>query len=86
MVSKIEELEAKTHKVIALLESQREENSRLKMECESLKSHLTLLAGENEKAQKILAEYDHLRKRQDQITHRVERALSSLNNLKMAKV
>jgi ATP/maltotriose-dependent transcriptional regulator MalT len=83
-MSKAEELEAKIHKIIERLADLKKDNSRLRTECESLKGHVTLLTGENTKAQQILADYEQLRRKQDQVTHRVERALSSLNALRSA--
>ena len=62
----------------------RRENRRLNTECESLKSHVTMLTGENNKAQRMMAEYEQLRRKQEQVTVRVERALSSLNSLRPA--
>ena len=43
-----------------------------------------MLTGENNKAQRILADYDQLRKKHEQVTHRVEHALTSLNALRSA--
>ena len=83
-MAKIEELESKIHRVLETFLDLQHENHRLRSECESLKGHLALLTDENAKAQKILAEYEQLRRRQEQVTHRVERALSSLNNLRTA--
>jgi predicted RNase H-like nuclease (RuvC/YqgF family) len=81
-VVKSEELEAKIHKAVEVLEAFRRENQQLKAECDSLKSHVAMLTNENNKAQRILADYDQLRRKQEQVTHRVERALSSLNALR----
>ena len=80
-MSKTEELEAKIHKVAEVLSALRRENNQLKTECESLKSHVTMLTGENHKAQRALADVDVLRKKHDQVAHRVERALASLQGL-----
>jgi hypothetical protein len=81
-VSKIEELEGKLRKFVDELLALRRENQRLKNESESLKSHVILLNSENSKAQRILAEYEQMKKKQEQVTHRVERALSALNQLR----
>jgi len=83
-MGKAEELEAKIHKILECLADYRKDNQRLRVECESLKGHVALLSGENSKAQRILAEYDQLKRRQEQVTHRVERALTSLNTLRSA--
>ena len=81
-MSKTEELEGKIHKVAEALRLLRRENQQLKTERDSLQSHVTMLAGENHKAQRILVDYEQLRKKHDQVTHRVERALNSLTALK----
>jgi uncharacterized protein YdcH (DUF465 family) len=81
-VSKIEEIEAKIQKVADSLSTLRRENLQLKTECDSLRSHVAMLTGENNKAQRILADYDQLRKKHEQVAHRVERALTSLNALR----
>lgn len=81
-MSKIEELEAKIHRVAEVMTTLRHENQQLKTESESLRSHVSMLTGENQKAQRILADYEQLRKKHDQVTHRVERALTSLNALR----
>ncbi len=79
---KTDELEAKIRKAAEAIGSLRRENQQLKTECDSLKSHVTMLTSENHKAQRILADYEQLRKKHDQVTHRVERALSSLTALR----
>jgi len=81
-VPKTEELEGKISKVIEALGTLRRENQQLKTECDSLKSHVSMLTGENHKAQRILADYEQLRKKQEQVTHRVERAISTLNAMR----
>jgi hypothetical protein len=83
-VIKIEEVEEKIHRVVEAIGALRRENQQLKIECDSLRSHISLLTGENNKAQKILADFDLLRKKHDQVAHRVERALTSLNSLRSA--
>jgi septation ring formation regulator EzrA len=83
-VSKIDEVEGKVKVVVEQLTALRKENLRLRAETESLKGHVTLLSGENQKAQQILAQYEHLRRVHDQVTHRVERALTTLNTLRGA--
>ena len=79
---KTEEIEAKIRKVVESIGALRRENQQLKTECDSLQSHVAMLTSENNKAQRILADYDQLRKKHDQVTHRVERALTSLNALR----
>ena len=81
---KTEELEAKIRKVAETILALRRENQQMKMECESLKSHVSMLTSENNKAQRALADTEQLRKKQEQVTHRVERALTSLNALRSA--
>ena len=44
---KSEELEAKIQKVAEAISLLRRENNQLRTECESLKSHVTMLTGEN---------------------------------------
>ena len=81
---KTEELEAKIRNAAEAIGSLRRENHRLKTEYDSLKSHVNMLTGENHKAQRILADYEQLRKKHEQVTHKVERALSSLTALRSA--
>jgi FtsZ-binding cell division protein ZapB len=81
-VPKTEEIEAKIRKVVESIGALRRENQQLKTERDSLQSHVAMLTSENNKAQRILADYDQLRKKHDQVTHRVERALTSLNALR----
>jgi chromosome segregation ATPase len=83
-VPKTEELEAKIRKVAEMMASLRRENGQLKTERDSLKSHVAMLTTENNKAQRALADVEQLRKKQEQVTHRVERALTSLNALRSA--
>ena len=81
-MAKIEEIEAKISKVVDAVVALRRENQQLKTERDSLQSHVAMLTNENNKAQRVLADYDQLRKKHDQVTHRVERALSTLNALR----
>ena len=81
-MNKLEILEGKIRKAVEELLTLRKENERLHSECETLKSQFTLTAGESRKAQRILAEYDQLRRNQEQATVRVERALEKLNALR----
>jgi FtsZ-binding cell division protein ZapB len=81
-VAKTEELEAKIRRVVHVIATLQRENQQLKTECESLKAHVTMLTTESNKAQRILADYDQLRRRHEQVTHRVERALTGLNALR----
>jgi FtsZ-binding cell division protein ZapB len=83
-VSKIEELEGKIRKVVEAVSALKRENGQLRTERDSLKSHVAMLTTENNKAQRALADNDQLRKKQEQVTHRVERALTSLNALRSA--
>jgi FtsZ-binding cell division protein ZapB len=81
-MSKTDELEAKIRKAVDVLNALRRENQQLKIECDSLKSHVSMLTSENHKAQRVLADYEQLRKKHDQVTHKVEHALSSLSALR----
>jgi hypothetical protein len=81
-VSKVDELETRVRAIVDELSSARRDNQRLRAEVDSLKGHVTLLSGENQKAQQILAQYEHLRRVHDQVTTRVERALTTLNSLR----
>ena len=81
-MSKIEDLEGKIRKVAEAMTALRRENVQLRTERDSLKAHVGMLTIENNKAQRALADNDQLRKKQEQITHRVERALTSLNALR----
>jgi FtsZ-binding cell division protein ZapB len=81
-VSTIDALEARIRQAVDQITGLRKENHRLRAECESLKGHVALLSGENGRAQQVLAEVELLRRRQEQVTHRVERALHTLNGLK----
>ena len=83
-MAKIEEIEAKIRKVADAMAALRRENQQLKTERDSLQSHVQMLSGESHKAQRILADFDQLRRKHDQVTHRVERALSTLNSLRPA--
>ncbi len=65
-----------------MIGSLRRENQYLKTERDSLKSQVTMLAGENHKAQRAMADMDQLRKKHDAATHRVERALAALNHMR----
>jgi ATP/maltotriose-dependent transcriptional regulator MalT len=81
-VTKTEELEGKIKKVAEVIGTLKRENHRLKTECDSLKSHVSMLSGENHKAQRAMADFELLRKKHDQVTHRVERALTTLNAMR----
>ena len=81
-MGKVEELTERIHRVLEELAHLRKENQKFRTECESLRGHVALVSGENSKAQKILAEYEQLRRRQEQVTHRVERALNTLGSLR----
>lgn len=81
-MSKSEDLEAKIRKVVDLVGSLRRENEHLRTERDSLKSQVTILSTENSKAQKILTDHDQLRRKHEQVTHRIEKALGTLNTLR----
>ena len=83
-MGKLEDLESRVHQVLEKLTALQQENIKLRAECDSLKSHLGLVGGENNKAQQVLAKYEQLRKNREQVAHRVERALTALNSLRTA--
>ena len=83
-MAKTEDLEGKIRKIVEQALFLRQENKRLRTECESLQSHVAMLTGENNKAQRTMAEYEQLRRKQEQVTARVERALGALNSLRPA--
>ena len=83
-MSKIDELEGKIRKVAEAIAALRRENNQLKTERDALKAHVAMLTSENNKAQRILADNDQLRKKHEQVNYRIERALTSLNGLRSA--
>ena len=83
-MSKIDELEGKIRKVAEALTGLRRENQQLKTERDSLKAHVAMLTTENNKVHRVLADNDQLRKKQEQIGQRLERALTNLNALRSA--
>jgi predicted RNase H-like nuclease (RuvC/YqgF family) len=84
MPSQLELLETKIQKVVESLHALRKDNERLRSECETLKSQMTLTSNEGRKAQRVLAEYDQLKRNQEQAAARVERALNKLNAMRVA--
>ena len=76
-------LESKVKQAVEELQNLRKDNARLKSECEMLKSQLALTGGENKKAQRVLAEYEHMKRTQEQATVRVERALERLSAMRL---
>jgi FtsZ-binding cell division protein ZapB len=82
VTEKLELLETKIRKVVEQIQTLRRENERLKSECATLKSQIALTSGESRKIQRVLAEYDQLKRNQEQVTVRVERALSKLDSLR----
>ena len=83
MSAPLEILEAKIKLAVEQIQSLRKDNARLQSECEMLKSQLALTGGENKKAQKILAEYEHMKRTHEQATVRVERALEKLSHMRL---
>ena len=83
-VAKTEELEAIIRKAADAVTTLRRENQQLRAESDSLRSHVAMLTVENNKAQRILADHNQLRKKHEQVTHRVEHALTGLNALRSA--
>jgi predicted RNase H-like nuclease (RuvC/YqgF family) len=84
VADKLDILEAKVLLVLEKLQTLRKENERLRSECDTLKSQMSLMHGESRKAQRVLAEYDQLKRNQEQAATRVERALQKLNSLRVA--
>jgi FtsZ-binding cell division protein ZapB len=82
VTDKLDLLESKIKKVVDELQTLRRENERLKSDCDTLKSQLALTSGESRKVQRILAEYDQMKRSHEQATVRVERALSKLDALR----
>jgi FtsZ-binding cell division protein ZapB len=80
---KFDVLSKKVNLAVEELRSLRRENQRLKAECEALKSQVALSSGEGRKAQRILAEYDQLKRNHEQAKVRVERALAKINSLSL---
>jgi FtsZ-binding cell division protein ZapB len=76
-------LETKIRKVVDEISALRRENERLKSECATLKSQIDLTTGEDRKVQRVLADYDQMKRSHAQVTVRVERALQKLNTLRM---
>jgi len=76
-------LESKVKQAVEELQNLRKDNARLQSECEMLKSQLALTGGENKKAQRILAEYEQMKRTQEQATSRVERALERLSAMRL---
>ena len=68
---------------IEALQSLRRDNERLRSECDTLKSQISLTSGDSRKTQRILAEHDLLKRNQEQAVVRVERALQKLNTLRL---
>ena len=81
MTAKLDLLESNIRKAAEELMTLRRDNERLKSENETLKSQIALTSGDNRKTQRILAEYDHLKRNQEQAVSRVERALQKLSAL-----
>jgi predicted RNase H-like nuclease (RuvC/YqgF family) len=77
-VNKAEVLEGKIRQVVERLGALRKENERLRSECESLKSQVAMLTHENNKAARMVMDYQQLRRAHEQATQRVERALQKL--------
>ena len=83
MSNKLDLLESKIHKVAEELQTLRRANERLQSENETLKSQIALTSGDNRKTQRILADYDQMKRTHEQASVRVERALQKLNSLRL---
>ena len=78
MAVSVETIEEKIQQVIKQMAALRQENERLKTECESLKSHVAMLTEDNQKVQRSLAAAEQMRRAQGQASLRIERALQRL--------
>jgi FtsZ-binding cell division protein ZapB len=83
VTEKLELLESKIRSAVDALKALRKENDRLKSKLATLKSHVDISQGENRKVQRILAEYDQMKRSHDQAVGRVERALNKLNAMRL---
>ena len=81
-VDKIDDIEEKIRKLIDQQKALRTENRKLREDQEATRATVELLSSENQRAQKILSDYQQIRKRQDQAAQKIERALQNLNSLK----
>lgn len=78
----LELLESRIRDAAEELKILRRENDRLKSECEALKAQIAISNGESRKVQKIVAEYEQMKRNRDVVVTRVERALQKLNGLR----
>ena len=83
MPNRLDLLESKIHKLVDELQTLRKENERLKSECETFQSQISLTGGESRKAQRFLADYEQMKRTHEQAKHKVERALQKLNTLSL---
>ncbi len=81
-MSKTDELEAKIRQTVMLVASLRKENQQLRSEIDSTKSHLSLYNNENNKAQQILADYEQIRRKNEMVGQKVEKALATLQAMR----
>jgi hypothetical protein len=81
-VDKIDDIEEKIRRLIDQIKVLRTENRKLKEDQDATRATVELLSSENQRAQKILADYQQIRKRQEQAAQKIERALQNLNSLK----
>ena len=81
-MDKIDDIEEKIRKLVDRLKVLRTENRKLREDQEATRATVELLSSENHRAQKILADYQQIRKRQEQAAQKIERALQNLNSLK----
>jgi len=81
-VNKIDEIEGKLRRLVEQYQTLRQENDKLRSDNEATRSTLELLTNENQKAQQILTDYQHIRKRQEQAAAKVNKALQTLNSLR----
>lgn len=65
-----------------LVASLRKENQQLRSEIDSTKSHLSLYNNENNKAQQILADYEQIRRKNEMVGQKVEKALATLQAMR----
>lgn len=81
-MDKIDDIQDKIRKLVDQMTALRSENRKLREEHEATRASIELLSAENHRAQKILADFQHVRKRQEQAAQKIERALQSLNAFK----
>jgi FtsZ-binding cell division protein ZapB len=83
VTEKLDLLEARVRTAVDTIKGLRRENEKLKGELATLKSQMDIVNSESRKVQRILAEYDQMKRNHDQAVGRVERALTKLNAMRL---